>query len=125
VQKFQDLSAKFADFDSKFVTDFGARVLENIVKSSDIIRKELEPSWASVVAKELDCKFEKMNKVASEVVIVQQTLQDVKSKAEDEKDKENHSLNIIIYRIEEVNNGEDQIKADKSFCEQLFRVSLV
>jgi len=27
-QKVQDLSAKFADFDSKFVTDFGARVLE-------------------------------------------------------------------------------------------------
>jgi hypothetical protein len=46
-----------------------------------LIKKQLESSWASVVAKEVDCKFES---VTVDVTKVQQTLADVKVKAEEE-----------------------------------------
>jgi hypothetical protein len=107
--------------DTKLETAMEAKLVENFVKSADVIRKELEPSWASVVAKELDSKFEQMEKVSADVSSVQKTLEEVKVKAEEEKDKESRSLNIIIYRIPESTTKEETIKADKIYCNQLFK----
>jgi flagellin-like hook-associated protein FlgL len=114
------LKDNFTAMDTKLETAIEAKLVENIVKSANVIRKELEPSWATVVAKELDSKFEKMEKVSADVSSVQKTLEEVKSKAEEEKDKENRSMNIIIYRIQEMDTREETMKTDKAYCTQLF-----
>lgn len=98
-------------------TAIEAKLVDNIAKSTELIRKELEPSWASVVSREVDSKFEKVN---VDVTKVQQTLVEVKSQADEEKDKEFRSHNIIIYRISEIDSREERVKADKAFCLQLF-----
>ena len=97
-------------------TAIEAKLVENIVKSAGIIQKELEPSWASVVTKELDGKFEKIEKVSLDMWNVRKTLEEVKSKADELKEKEKRSLNVILYRFPELDTRDEMIKGDKEFC---------
>ena len=66
-----------ADIDAKVTTAIEAKLMEKLSNSTEIIKKELEPSWARVVSQSVDSKFEK---VAEDVNKVQQTLADVKIK---------------------------------------------
>ena len=116
-EELKSLKDQISSVDAKLETAIEAKLVDSITKSTEIIRKELEPSWASVVSKEVDSKLEKVN---VDVTKVQQTLVEVKSRVDEEKDKENRSHNIIIYRVEEVDSREERVKADKDFCTQLF-----
>ena len=76
-EEVQKLSEQVKATDTKLEVSIEAKLVDNITKSAELIRKELEPSWAGIVAKEVDCKFER---VAGDVTKVQQTLSDVKIK---------------------------------------------
>jgi len=99
--------------DTRLETAIEAKLVENVVKSADLVKKELEPSWASRVASAVDSKFET---VTVDVTKVQQTLVDVRMTAEEEKDRESRSHNIIIYRVPELEGRDERLKADKDFC---------
>ena len=115
------LKDQLGTVDTKLETAVEAQLISNITKSSELIRKELEPSWASVVSREVDSK---LGQVSVDVTKVQQTLVEVKSKADEEKERESRSHNIIIYRVSEVDSREERIKSDKAFCLQLFNEML-
>ena len=106
--------------DTKLETAIEAKLVESIAKSSSIIQKELEPSWASIVKREIGSKFEKMDKVSDDIAEVERSLAEVKSNTEDLKDKEMRAQNVIIYRLEEQGTKEDLLKSDNAFCLQLF-----
>ena len=66
----------------------------------------------------MDSKFQK---VTVDVTKVQQTLADVKVKVDEERDRENRSHNVIIYRVAETGEREDRVKTDKAFCMKLLK----
>ena len=76
---------------------------------------EMQPSFAEIVASQVTSKFEK---VSSDMTKVQQVLEETKKKADEEKDRESRSNNIIIYRVPEV-EGDERIRSDKAFCTEL------
>jgi len=88
-----------------------------LVKSVDTIKKDLEPSWAAVVGKEVADKFKEVSKDVSNV---QSVLEDTRKKAVEAREHENRSLNVIIFRVPEVDDKEERIKTDKTFCLDLF-----
>ena len=79
------LKGQISQTDTKLDTAIEAKLVENLPKSVEAIRKELEPSWASVAAQAVDSK---LGQVSGDVDKVQQTLAEVKVRAEEEKDKE-------------------------------------
>ena len=80
----------------------------------------MQPSFAEIVSNQVNCKFEK---VSNDMTRVQQVLDETKKKADEEKDREGRSNNIIIYRVPEV-DGSDRVKSDKAFCVQLANEAL-
>jgi hypothetical protein len=79
--------------------------------------KGQEPSWADIVGKHVDSKMEK---VSENLIEVQKVLDETKTQALEEKDKQIRSNNIIIYRIPEGDEPrEERTKMDKSFCTEL------
>jgi len=111
----KSLREKVTSLDTKVETAIEAQLVD-VSKSAELIKKELEPSWASVVSQEVD---NKLGKVSVDVTKVQQTLADVKVKADEERDRENRSHNIIIYRVPESGTREDRVKTDKAYCLKL------
>ena len=87
-----------------------------VKKSMENVKKEIEPSFAEVVSKQVNSKFEK---VSTDIVKVQQVLEDTKKKADEEKDRENRSNNVIIYRVAESDVIGERLKQDKAFVLQL------
>lgn len=78
--------------------------------------KDPKPLWSALVSKEVDTKFEK---VSSDVSKFQDVLNEAKKLADEEKDRETRSLNVIMYRVDELDSKEERIIADKSFCLEL------
>ena len=75
-------------------------------------------SWAKIASKLVD---DKLGQAASEVKSVQQSLQDARAAALEEKDRETRSKNLIIYRVPEDGSplAVDRNKADARYIEQL------
>ena len=107
--------------DTKLETAIEAKLVDNLSKNAETIKKKLEPSWESVIAQAVDSKLEQ---VSGDVNKVQQTLADVKVQADEEKDKESRSHNVIIYRVSESGTREERSKTDKAFCMNLLKTAL-
>lgn len=112
-QNYDELKKQTSETETKLETAIEAKLVEKAVNT---IKNDLQPTWASLVGKEVDIKFEQ---VSGDVTMVKTVLEDTKKKAEEERDRENRSHNIIIYRIPEAGTSEERAKADKSFCLQL------
>ena len=107
--------------DTKLDMAIEAKLVENLSKNVQVIRKQLEPSWASVAAQAVD---NKLGQVSGDMDKVQQTLAEVKVKAEEEKDKESHAHNVIIYRVPESGTREERSKSDKTIVTNLLKNAL-
>jgi hypothetical protein len=83
-------------------------------------KKEMQPSFAEIVSSQVASKFEK---VSTDMSKVQQVLDETKKRADEEKDRESRSNNVIIYRVPEV-DGSERVKGDKTFCIQLANEAL-
>lgn len=91
--------------------------IEEVKKSKDLV-----PQWSAIVAKEVD---EKMATVSDDMMRVRNTLEEVKHRTDEEKDKERRANNIIIYRVKESDKTrEEQVKDDKQYCLELFNMVL-
>ena len=101
------LKGQLSQTDTKLDVAIEAKLVENLPKNLEAIRKVLEPSWASVAAQAVD---KKLGQVSGDVNKVQQTLAEVQVKAEEEKDKENQTHNVIIYRVPESGTREERSK---------------
>lgn len=88
-------------------------------KLVDCVNKS--PTWADAVARQVDNKFGAMTQ---DLDNVQKVLGETKKMAEEEKDKENRSCNIIIYRVEEKGSKDERRGQDKKFCLELFKEGL-
>jgi hypothetical protein len=102
----KDNTEKVLSTETKIETAIEAKLIDSLSK----------PSFASVVAQEVDNKF---SKVSVDVTKVQQALEESKRNVLEEKDREARGNNIIIYRVPEGNSKEDINKNDKSFCMEL------
>lgn len=114
-EDFGSIKDQMGSLDTKLETMVEAKLID-----VDSIKKDIEPSWAKIVAKEVDTKF---SNVSADVVKVQQTLEEVKKLSDEEKDREIRSHNIIIYRAVEASSDE-RAKADKLYCLELFNKAL-
>ena len=92
-----------------------------LVDSVGIIKKDLGPSWASLVSKEVTNQFERVSK---DVSTVQSVLDDTRKKAPEERKRESRAHNIIIYRVPESDIRDESVKEDKAFCLELFNTVL-
>ena len=112
----RNMKEKVESIDTKVETAIEAKLVDP--KSTEIIKRGLEPSWTQVVSQSVDSKLQK---VTVDVTKVQQTLADVKVMADEERDRENRSHNVIIYRVAESGAREDRVKTDKAFCMKLLK----
>lgn len=110
---FQGLKDLVSATDTKLETAIEAK----LVKSVETIKKDLEPTFATIVGNQVKSQFES---VSRDVSTVQSVLDDTRKKALEERDRENRSHNIIIYRVPEPDNKDEMAKADKLFCIELF-----
>jgi hypothetical protein len=71
-----------------------------------------DEKWSEIVKKQVDTKFDDVSK---DLNSIQKLVVDTKYQAEEEKDKEKRSRNIIIYKLEESNssNYDVRIKHDR------------
>jgi hypothetical protein len=114
---FQGLKDQVSASDIKLETIIEAKLVDSV----DSIKKNLEPSWASIVNKEVNTQFERVSKDVSTVQLV---LEDTQKKANEERERESRSHNIIIYRVPEVDAKEERVKEDKTFCLELLNTVL-
>ena len=110
---FQGLKDQVSASETKLETAIEAKLVDSV----DSIKKDLAPSWASMVNKEVTNQFERVSK---DVSSVQSVLDDTHKKAVEEREKESRVHNIIIYRVAEVENRDERVKEDKTFCLELF-----
>ena len=95
--------------DTKLEMAIKTKLVENLTKNAETIKEKLKPNWSSVVAKAVDSK---LWQVSGEVNKVQETLAEVKVKADEECDKESHAHNVIIYRVPENGTTYERVKTD-------------
>jgi chaperonin cofactor prefoldin len=119
-KELKSISVRVAEID-KNVKDNTEKVLSTDTKIETAIEAKLidslaKPSFASVVAKEVDNKF---SQVSVDVTKVQQSIEESKRNVLEEKDREARGNNIIIYRVPEGTSKEDTNKNDKTFCMEL------
>ena len=115
------LKGQLSQTDTKLDTAIEAKLVESLTKNADTIKEKFEPSWTSVVAKAVDSK---LGQVSGEVNKVQETLAEVKVKADEEQDKESRAHNVIIYRVPENGTRDERVKTDKTFCMNLLKNAL-
>ena len=114
---FQGLKDHVTSEEIKLETAIEAKLVDSV----DSIKKDLAPSWASMVNKEVNTQFERVSK---DVSTVQSVLDDTRQKANEEREREGRSHNIIIYRVPEVDVKEERVKEDKAFCLELLNTVL-
>lgn len=100
------LSGKTQEIDTKMETAIEAKLVDSFAK----------PTFASIVANEVDNKF---SKVSVDVLKVQTALDDAKKNVQEDKDRESRANNIILYRVPEGNSKDETNKNDKAFCMEL------
>ena len=107
-----------------------AKLVEGLTKTFETkfddkvnsMKKDLVPTFSEVVAKHVDSKFGEVSDDLSKVKVV---LGETKKMAEEEKNKESRSHNIIIYRAVETSGTRDERQSrDKAFCLELFNDKL-
>ncbi len=103
----EDLKKVKSDTEQKIVAAIETKLEEGVRK----------PSFASIVAQQVDSQF---TKVSGDLNKVQQVLEETKKMADEEKDREGRSNNIIMYRVPECSTAEGRVKHDKSFSVELF-----
>src|SRR6266516_4402150 len=114
---------KTREMDTKVETAIEAKLMEGlenkIVAAIDTKLEEgvKKPSFANIVAQQVDSQF---TKVSGDLNKVQQVLDETKKMADEEKDREGRSNNIIMYRVPECSTAEGRVKHDKSFSVELF-----
>ena len=113
ISEFQEIRDQVSIAETKLDTAIEAK----LVTSMDSIKKNLEPTWASIVNKEVNTQFQR---VSSDVTSVKTVLEDTQKMANEEREKESRSHNVIIYRVPEIDNQEQRIKDDRVFCLELF-----
>ena len=114
---FQGLKDQVSISETKLETAIEAKLVDTV----DIVKKDLEPSWATIVNKEVSTQFER---VSTDISSVQVLVEDTLKKAVEVSEHENRARNIIMYRVPEVVTREDRVKEDKTFCLQLFNTVL-
>ena len=102
---------------SKTETKLETAIEAKLVESVSRLQKDLEPTWATIASKEVNAKFES---VTRDVTQVQSVLEETRMKANEERERESRSNNVIIYRFPEIDNKDERVKADKAFCLELF-----
>ena len=107
-KELKNLAAKVMETDTKIETAIEAKLIDSLAK----------PSFASIVAAEVDNKF---SKVSVDVSKVQGALEDAKKNIQEDKDRESRANNIIIYRVPEGMTREETNKNDKAFCLELVK----
>jgi len=92
---------------------------ETEVKLDTAIEAKLIDTVGSAVKAQVDDHFQTMN---SQLSSVNTTLDQVRSRAIEERDRENRAANVILYNIDEAsgNSREDRWRADRKFCLELF-----
>lgn len=118
VRKIKDSSLAI---ETKLETAIEAKLVEEFSKPVEQRSGDTRPSFASVVAKQID---NKLDKVSGDLTKVQQVIVDTKKIAEEEKDRESRGNNIVIYRVEECDTNENRVKHDKAFCLELLKGTL-
>lgn len=116
-ENYEELKKQTSETEVKLETAIEAKLVEKTVNT---IKNDLQPSWASMVGKEVETKLEQ---VSGDVTRVKTVIEDTKKKADEERDRENRSHNVIIYRVPEAGQTgthEERAKADKAFCLELF-----
>ena len=73
----------------------------------------MEPSWASIVNKEVDSQFERVSK---DVPSVKSVIEVTRKMANEERERETRSHNIIAYRVPEVDAREDELSQINRFA---------
>lgn len=115
-----------ASTETKLEMAIEAKLVEGLTKSIEsrvddkvnCMQQEFEPKWSAVVAKQVDSKFVE---VSGDLTKVKAVLGETKKMAEEEKDKESRTNNIIIYRVVESSGTREERQAhDKAFCIELF-----
>lgn len=129
-----DIDKRLTDYKLKTTKEDVISLIEEHIKIHEVkfvekTKKELEPTWATVVAKHVDDKMAKVSgdlgKVQKVIENTQQVVEETKKKADEERDKENRATNIIIYRIPEQQGSHDEtMKLDQQFCLDLFNSGL-
>ena len=115
--KIKELDSTFSK-QSDLESAIEIKISEQISKQCDATAGDT--TWASVVSKQVDTRFEQVSNNLDEV---KKVLHETKSKALEEREKEARTNNVIIYRIPECNDTsqsrDEQIKYDKSFAVEL------
>ena len=89
------------------------KLADHVVNTADK-EKQSEATWADIAAKHVDSK---MVEVTTNLNEVQKSLEETKKKASEENERLERSNNIVIYRVPETNEvNEERIKQDKLFC---------
>ena len=74
--------------------------------------KENERTWAELASKHVETK---MSQVTVNLSEVQKTLEDTENRAQEQKERDARSNNIIIYRVPETSDStEERIKQDRA-----------
>lgn len=103
-----DLSEVRQELETKLINKIDEKLEERVKK----------PSFAEIISKQVD---NKMDTVSNDLNRVQQVIEETKKLADEEKDREGRSNNIIIYRIPECSTADGRVKHDKSFAIELFK----
>ena len=115
INDLKELQAKVEEQSTKLEVAIEAKLVDKIEKS-------LQPTFAQMAASQVESKFVS---VSRDITLVKQTIDEVKKTSNDERDRENRSHNIIIYRVKEnESSGDDRAKADKSFVTKLVNEAL-
>ena len=103
----KETTEKVLSTDTKIETAIKAQQVDSLAK----------PTFASVVSKEVDDKF---NKLIAYVIKILESLEESKRKVIEEKDREAWGNSVIIYRVLEGNTKEETNQNDKVFCMKLY-----
>ena len=114
IAELNTLKVQVQEQSSKLEVAIEAKLVEKI-------EKNLQPTFASIAASQVESKFDNF---ARDVTVVKQTLAEVKKSSSDERDRESRSHNIIMYRIKEEENNDERVKADKAFVIKLINEAL-
>jgi len=130
--KLTQLDLSLVEYDKK-MDDMRHEIRQEIASSIDGVKREMQnvlddntsvkrvasedPSFAEVVAKEVDAK---LGLVSNEMRTMQKTLTETRAAVTEEQDKENRRNNVILYRVPESTAGTvvERSADDKCFCDQ-------
>ena len=78
-------------------------------------KKDETPRWSDIVERAVECKFEKATVELNEA---EKSIEEMKKKTLDIKDKKNRRNNIILFKVPECQPGsyEEVMKHDEEFC---------